>query len=232
MAKLSAEEIRNRFGFSYNEDHAANGGNYSDYGGRDDGAIYSTTDGTYIGTINDFTPREGPKYKGSASGIDSFKSVQNYELENGYRGEARQDWDSMNDVAGAVQNIYGTNEKAAPEQAPQAKPPVVLSDRAAQAVAGTKAYENVMLPRQGDYTIKNDQSVVSDFENAFKLNLARAKAPQPQDVSPADTKQAETMEYANNYKKAVADTLVPDKISFATSGMQPGQAGQRGLQFS
>ena len=157
-------------------------------------------------------------------------------------------WDSYEPMRD--KSNYGIFKVAAPQsapapqapQAPQAqapapqvtpKPPVVLSDRAARAVAGTKAYENVMLPRQGDYTIKNDQSVVSDFENDFKLNLGRAKAPD-------NTKQGEVLRYANNYKKAVADTLVPSKvdndyslnISFATSGMQPGQAGQRGIQFT
>ena len=98
---------------------------------------------------------------------------------------------------------------------PEAKEDVVLSDRAANAIAYTKAYEDVMLPRQGDYTIKDDQSVVSDFNNDFKLNLARAKAPQPQQPqilqnAEAESKQNQTMNYANNYKKAVGDTLRPN----------------------
>ena len=72
-----------------------------------------------------------------------------------------------------------------------------------------------MLPRQGDYTIKDDQSVVSDFDNQFKLNLARAKAPQPQQPqvlqnAEVESKQTQTMNYANNYKKAVGDTLRPN----------------------
>ena len=75
-----------------------------------------------------------------------------------------------------------------------------------------------MLPRQGDYTIKNDQSVVSDFNNAFELNLARAKAPQPQEPqapqilqnAEAQATENQAINYANNYKKSVADTLVPN----------------------
>lgn len=100
------------------------------------------------------------------------------------------------------------------EQAKEPDKPVVLSDRAANAIAYTKAYEDVMLPRQGDYTILNDKSVVRDFENNFKLNLARAKAPQPQ--KPAvlqnaeeDTAKNEVLNYANNYKRAVGDQLRP-----------------------
>jgi len=105
-------------------------------------------------------------------------------------------------------------EQAAAEAAPEAKQPVVLSDRAADAIAYTKAYENVMLPRQGDYTIRNDQNVITDFNNDYKLNLARAKAPQPQEPAvlqnaDANQKQAQVMDYANNYKKAVGDTLRP-----------------------
>ncbi len=113
----------------------------------------------------------------------------------------------------------GTGEIAVrigkPKAAPEAKrEPVVLSDRAAQAIAGTKAYEDVMLPRQGDYTIRDDQSVISDFDNQFKLNLAKAKSPQPQEPAvlqnaEAEQKQAQVMNYANNYKKAVGDILRP-----------------------
>ncbi len=101
-------------------------------------------------------------------------------------------------------------EEAEATSEPAAKEPVVLSDRAAEAIAGSKAYEDVMLPRQGDYTIRNDQSVVTDFEDQFKLNLARAKAPQPQEPAVLQNAEAQTMEYANNYKKAVADTLRPN----------------------
>ena len=105
-------------------------------------------------------------------------------------------------------------EQSAAEATPEAKQPVVLSDRAADAIAYTKAYENVMLPRQGDYTIRNDQTVITDFNDDYKLNLARAKAPQPQEPAvlqnaEAKQNQAQVMDYANNYKKAVGDTLRP-----------------------
>lgn len=124
---------------------------------------------------------------------------------------------SLGDIKGAILTEWAGGP-AAPA-APEKNIPVVLSDRAAEAIAYTKAYENVMLPRQGDYTIKNDQSVVSDFQNDFKLNLARAKAPQPQEPqilqnAEAQATQSKVMNYANNYKKAVADTLVPNQNFF------------------
>ncbi len=101
------------------------------------------------------------------------------------------------------------------EQAKEVSKPVVLSDRAAKAIAYTTAYEDVMLPRQGDYVIKNDQSVVSDFDDEFKLNLARAKAPQPEQPqilqnAEEESNKNQVVNYTNNYKMAVADTLRPN----------------------
>ena len=103
-------------------------------------------------------------------------------------------------------------QAVAPE--PEPPKPIQLSDRAAEAKAYTGAYEKVMLPRQGDYVIENDQSVVNDFDTEYNLQLIKAKQPYMADGSDMpDIKQAEATEYANDYKKAVADTLVP-KVSF------------------
>jgi len=143
---------------------------------------------------------------------------------------------SINTMDALFDDLTQAPNPKSEEQAEEApvNEPVVLSDRAAKAKAYTKAYEDVMLPRQGDYTIKNDQSVLSDFNNTFQLNLAKAKAPQPQQPqilqnAEAEAIQNQAMNYANDYKKAVADTLVPN---LAKSGMQAGQAGQRGLNFT
>lgn len=105
-------------------------------------------------------------------------------------------------------------QEEAPVAAPEAPKPIQLSDRAAEAIAYTKAYDDVMLPRQGDYIIKNDQSVINDFNNTYKLNLARAKAPQPQEPvalqnAEALKNQEQVINYTNDYKKAVGDTLRP-----------------------
>ena len=204
MAKLTAEEARSRFGLAYNDNHASGGGSL------DDGALY--VNGEYIGTMTGTKmeqQRSGPDIE--AKGIGKYEAIQDYAIDNGF-GEARAEWNSYNDVQGAIEEVIGGS---APEAEPESKPPVVLSDRAAEAIAGTKAYEDVMLPRQGDYTIKNDQSVVTDFEDQFKLNLAKAKSPQPAEPSQlqnaeAKAEQNKAMDYANNYKKAVGDTLRPN----------------------
>ena len=203
MAKLSAKEARERFGLAYNDNHASGGGSLKD------GALY--VNGEYIGSMTGTKmeqQRSGPDEE--AQGIGKYQAIEDYAIDNGF-GEARAEWNSYNDVQGAIEEVIGGSEPAAE---PKAKPPVVLSDRAAEAIAGTKAYEDVMLPRQGDYTIGGDKSVVTDFENQFKLNLAKAKSPQPQEPSElqnaeAKAEQNKAMDYANNYKKAVGDTLSP-----------------------
>jgi len=112
VGKLSAEEIRNKFGFSYNEEHAnSGGGSTSEEGGRDDGAIFSTDTGEYIGTIDGFEARTSKKMKDRAKGIDPFEAVQDYELEQGFLDNPRKKWNGMNDVAGAVNNVFGENTK-------------------------------------------------------------------------------------------------------------------------
>jgi hypothetical protein len=119
---------------------------------------------------------------------------------------------SLGDIKGAILNQWSggpaVKEAEAVQQMPQE---IVLSERAAEAVAGTKAYENVFLPRQGDYMIGGDESVLSDFEDEFQLNLAKARAPQPevpQILSNAENgTDVKASNFAENFKLAVKDTL-------------------------
>ena len=149
MAKLSAEEIRSQFGLSYNQKHADKGdAGVSKYGGRDDGAIFSTDTGEYIGTIDNFSPKDESDSKSRASGIDSFKAVQDYEIKHGFRDDERTKWNRMNDVAGAVNNIYGSDGM---EAEPEAEDPAIqLSRRTARAKAMERSYETAQ--REGNAT--------------------------------------------------------------------------------
>jgi hypothetical protein len=172
---------------------------------------------------------DGNKTKGNASLGDGYLTNETYEklkgdarIKEAYASINGQDaadkkfkdgYISINTMDALFDNLTKQEQAEAQVEA-QAKPPVVLSDRAAEAIAGSKAYEDVFLPRQGDYIFGKDPSVVSDFENEFTLNLAKAKSPQPQE--PAELQNAEVkaeqdkvMDYANNYKKAVGDTLRP-----------------------
>ena len=66
-----------------------------------------------------------------------------------------------------------------------------LSETAAKAKAYTAAYEDEFLPNAGDYMIKNDQDVRSDFMNAYKLNLAKNLKPVTPDGSTRPSKVQE-----------------------------------------
>ena len=67
----------------------------------------------------------------------------------------------------------GDENVVAPE--PEAEEPVdnsyKLSDRAAEASAGTKAYEDVLLNKQGTATIGRDNSPVQEFKNKYQNEL-------------------------------------------------------------
>ena len=77
-----------------------------------------------------------------------------------------------------VQN-YGLNKEPAapmpetvePEEA-QEKLPIKLSDRAARGNAGTKAYEDVLLNKQGSTAILGDKSAEQQYKNAYQSNLS------------------------------------------------------------
>jgi hypothetical protein len=145
--KLTAEQIREKFGFEYNEAHSNKGGGFSEYGGRDDGAIYNSKTGEYIGTIPGFSPHEQRSGKDKpAEGIDPFKAVQDYELEKGIRSDPRSNWNTMNDVAGAVNNIVG--EAAEQETVPEfkeTKTKIEYSPEIQQAKDRVRTYENDVL---------------------------------------------------------------------------------------
>ena len=184
MAKLSAEQIRNKFGLSFNQGHADKGDQgISKYGGRDDGAIYSTDTGEYIGTIKNFTPKDESDPGADAGGIGKFKKIQDYEIKHGFRDDERSSWNRMNDVAGAVNAIYGENTSA---PAPAADP-VQLSRTVAKAKAMERSYESAQ--RDGGLTqmafgvnpVSGEQGKTSDaaseFLGDYKLNLKQYLEP-------------------------------------------------------
>ncbi len=111
----------------------------------------------------------------------------------------------------------GPSPKAAPAEAPVPPPsepepepeaPVVLSDNAAKAKAYVKAYENIMLPRQGDYTAGGDKSVITDFGTEYDLQLGRAKQPQTEEnmvISEEEARKNMAQTFADKYKQEVTD---------------------------
>ena len=141
--KMTAEQIREKYGFSYNEEHAKQSGGYSKYGGKDNGAIYSTETGEYIGSIDGFKPAVSKSGKDDpAQGIDKFQKIEDHELEHGFRDHKRSRWNTMNDVAGAVQNLYGKEQPA--QEAIEEKPndPIRHSEELKQGTERVRTYQN------------------------------------------------------------------------------------------
>jgi hypothetical protein len=114
----------------------------------------------------------------------------------------------------------------ATESQPEGPPPeVTLSNRAAQANAGTSAYEQVLLNQQGTSTIGGSKKPEQAFKNAYQSNLTnelKAKAPGALADKVNDIQQ-------NDVQSALANDDYG--LNLAKSGMQPGQAGRRGLEF-
>tara|TARA_Y100000389_G_C17438950_1_gene507371 strand:- start:627 stop:1292 length:666 start_codon:yes stop_codon:yes gene_type:complete len=211
MARLTAEQIRNQFNLSYNDKHANSGpggaGYDSEHGGRDDGAIFSTDTGEYIGTLNNFSPKDDSNY---AQGINQYEKIQDYGIENGL-DKTRKKWNSMNDVAGAANAIYLKEaeeiEKAA-KPAPPEPEPIQLSKTAAKAIGRAAAYQDTLMVRDGDYTIGGDETVIADFNKQAKENTEYMMQPKmPNEMY--NPRQEAAQERANNYKLAVADQLSP-----------------------
>ena len=171
QGKLTAEQIRDKFGFEYNEGHASKGGGYdSEHGGRDDGAIFNLSNGEYIGSVPGFKPRVSKSGEDDpAQGIDPFKAVQDYEVEQGFLDTARDDWDSMNDVSGSVNNVIGEAEelKEVPE-AIMGEDPVEHSPEIQQAKERVGKYENDVLSGKTSQTIYGG---ADKFYDGYNLNL-------------------------------------------------------------
>ena len=220
QGKLTAEQIRDKFGFEYNEGHASKGGGYdSEHGGRDDGAIFNLSNGEYIGSVPGFKPRVSKSGEDDpAQGIDSFKAVQDYEVEQGFLDTARDDWDSMNDVSGSVNNVIGEAEelKEVPEEI-MGEDPVEHSPEIQQAKERVGKYENDVLSGKTSQTIYGG---ADKFYDGYSLNLDSSPSSMKanyqfnagdtsfngSDISPAVTppkKQQATASFLDNQKKKV-----------------------------
>ena len=148
-----------------------------------------------------YKQRSIPKYEmkgagdGRASRQTGYQDVTNFDYYDN-----NEKWAAIADEIG-ISNInnekelgtmahyvasYGSNKntelpQAVAQEAEQGLPPEVkLSNRAASANAATQAYENVLLNKQGDATIRGDSSAGQDYKNAYQDNLTeelKAKAP-------------------------------------------------------
>ena len=192
MANLTAEQIRDQFGFEYNDKHASKSGGYDKKtGSRDDGAIFNVQTGEYVGSMKGFSPsvqKGGPD--DPAKGIDKYKAVQDYELEHGFKSKARTDWDSANDVAGAVNNVLNKTKAEESEEAPAKDDgPIEYSPEILQAKERVQKYESDIL---SGATSKRIYGNNEPFLNNYQLNLEGAQFQPPSTTAASKVYEPDT----------------------------------------
>lgn len=209
--RLTAEQIREKFGFAYNEAHAG-GSAQSKYGGSNSGAIYSTDTGEYIGTVPGFSPSKQSDGKDEAAkGINPFKAVENYGIQQGLRGKARTNWNTMNDVAGAVNDIYG--EGAAPEPEPEPAVDRPASEKLTKAQAFSQAYRDHRMDGGAVDVMAGNLGARDEFLNNYKLNVKRRMEPGVaqsvgnDDLPPMDKSLTDPKVRADRPSKIAADII-------------------------
>ena len=119
--RLSAEQIRDKFGFEYNEEHATQSPtNKKGDNNEKTGAIYNRETGEYIGTIkgyarNDegYKTKDGDGYLRYDDGINKFEdSMTSYAKDNNLYNDDIARFNSIGDVTKLANMIHGEDKKA------------------------------------------------------------------------------------------------------------------------
>ena len=163
-------EFRDKYGLEFNEDHskmkspgAYNKSNGGDGFASDDGAIF-TESGVYVGTAKGSENEDGDMVYDNYGSLKSASEGIKTEAE----GKGFTDFSSLSDVAGAVHWLTKDDKPEGPKKEPE---PYRKSDKLARAQAGVKAYEETILPRQGDIITGKNKSYAQDYADSFQMNL-------------------------------------------------------------
>ena len=117
--------------------------------------------------------------EGYLSDSDTKRLLGNKKLKQAFidSGGDADSWETSNDVDTALDYLTkAVEEEEAP--APEPEPEVYQqSETLAEAKAGTKAYEDVILPHTGDYITGKKTDMHGDYLKAYKLNLAKEMQP-------------------------------------------------------
>ena len=107
---LSAEEIRNQFGLSYNEQHVGGQKTHANGSNLETGAIYNRETGEYIGTLDNFKDADYGK----------FENMRSFAKSSGLLTEDVDGMDSINDVATMASQLnMGNGNKGFTEPGPE-----------------------------------------------------------------------------------------------------------------
>ena len=155
MANYSPEQIREKFGLSYNDKHASKGapGKYSESTGGDgfatkDGAIF-TESGDYVGSVKG--DGDSDYYAGYSKLTDAASSIKQK-----HEGKGFSDVDSLSDVAGAVHWLTKGEQEAPKTEGPEEPAaPVSVSPKLAEARTRVKQYEEDVLSGRSVYGKKS-----------------------------------------------------------------------------
>lgn len=160
---LSAEEIREKFGLTYNEEHVNGAKTHANGSNNETGAIYNRETGEYLGTV------QNHKEAGA-----NFENMRSFAKESGLLQEDVNGMDSLNDVATIASQL---NMGGGGGGKPAAKEPIKHSPEIEDAKKLLKDYDTSVRSGQmskdlyGDYTnIKVDTSVGSEFESNEGIN--------------------------------------------------------------
>jgi len=164
-------EFRDKYGLEYNEDHAKmkSPGAYSRSSGgdgfaSDDGAIF-TESGVYVGTAKGSENEDGEMVYDN---YDSLRSASEG-IKTDAEGKGFTDFSSLSDVAGAVHWLTKDDKK---KDTAKKEPEVYnKSTKLAEAEAGVKAFDDVILPRQGDVMFGKMPDYAQQYADAFQTNL-------------------------------------------------------------
>ena len=146
-----------------------------------DAAKYGLTKSSATASDHDKGIVKGPD--GSFYSIDGFKRNKKEGLDKDagdvFSSSLEADsgievttFNTATDVEGALAKL-----STAPEEVATDDGPYTQSETLSEAKAGTKAYEDVILPHTGDYTTGKKTDMHGDYLNAYKLNLAKEMEP-------------------------------------------------------
>ena len=93
---LSAEQIRNQFGLTYNEEHVGGRKTHPNGSNNTTGAVYNRETGEYIGTLSNFKDADYGK----------FEDMRSFAKESGLMTGDVNGMDSLNDVATMASQMH------------------------------------------------------------------------------------------------------------------------------
>lgn len=158
-SRISAEEIRNRFGLTYNEAHEGGSSTHPNGANAETGAIYDRESGQYIGTASNIE-----------SAAKDYKGIHDFAKSSGLLQEDVGDFDTINDVASIVGQIHDRGGESKGEEADTTYDPADDSPEYAAAKERVAAYTEKMASGEAARELFKPEKAKSFFEK-YKLNL-------------------------------------------------------------